>query len=227
LNIPAISHFQNNFHSITEIVRNHVPDKRKPAEVKDLLPVVAGVAAACLLSPAFAIGAATVAITLPLEITAAISMNRLGLFKDDPDSKYHKLIVKHPYYATVFAPILEEIAFRGIILNAIKVVATQVLPAITITCLIGPPMHIAVAVSIAASAILFGAAHLRNSHKNVIPQSIMCAISGIAFGILFVQYGLLASIGAHIVNNTVITGVLLAGEKNKTKSPVSLPLPSH
>ena len=106
-------------------------------------------------------------------------------------------------------------------MNALTAIGKNMLPAISVTFLVGTPMHIATAVSILATAVFFGMAHLHNDHKNNVSQSINATISGIALGILATHFGLIASIGAHMVNNTLAMFCILSSRP----SP-HIPLPT-
>src|SRR5579872_2362088 len=104
-------------------------------------------------------------------------------------------------------PIVEEGLFRGILqpltTHAILFVAPTAAAAFAATSL-----SIAAAVSIVATGVIFGLAHLFNSHKNAHIQAITAIFSGIGWGIARAQFGLPAVMAAHIVNNTIAVTLL-------------------
>ena len=58
--------------------------------------------------------------------------------------------------------------------------------------------------------IIFGLIHAFNDHKNAHIQAMCATVAGILFGITAAQFGLAASIAAHMVNNTMAVTFLKA-----------------
>ena len=114
--------------------------------------------------------------------------------------------VKQIYLITIFAPIAEEILFRGILLQGIHL--TQICwhylggSELTEEDLTSQQVF-----RVHLSAIIFGAAHLMNPHQNAISaltQFTWSYFGGVAYGYLSEKYETLSvSILAHGMNNTL------------------------
>lgn len=75
---------------------------------------------------------------------------------------------------------------------------------------------------VSVTAMIFGAAHLMNEHKNAPVQAIFATIAGIILGLLALQYGLLVSIAAHMTNNTLSAiGMLVTDKLNAQEQTAS------
>lgn len=114
--------------------------------------------------------------------------------------------VKQIYMITIFAPIAEEILFRGFLLQGIHLtqmgwnyLGGRELTEEDLTAQQVFRVHL--------SAIIFGAAHFTNPHENATSALIQFTWSyfgGVAYGYLSEKYGTLSvSILAHGMNNTL------------------------
>lgn len=150
-------------------------------------------------------------------ITMLVSLsiiNKMGWLHEDKDSEYEKFLLKNPLAAALIGPALEEGIFRGCIQPLIARSVLYVIPTAA-AAFLGTRVSVAVAISIVVTAILFGAVHLDNKHKAANAQAVVTGILGITFGICAAQLGLVAAIAAHVVSNTIVVAILLAGKKSK------------
>lgn len=98
-----------------------------------------------------------------------------------------------PFVGAIIAPIMEELLFRAGLQTAIKY------------CIQSKTSVIHVILT----ALIFGLAHLSNTHDVTKFQAIASSITGIGFGLLFEYYGIWASIGGHTINNTILISIQL------------------
>ena len=95
-------------------------------------------------------------------------------------------------------PIKEELIFRGALQTLIKQAIIHFLPSY---------IKVAANIAILISGICFGLDHLKQSKT----EALLDGISGCLIeGPLMEKYGLLTSMGAHIISNTVVDGILLS-----------------
>lgn len=77
---------------------------------------------------------------------------------------------------------------------------------------------------VCVTAILFGLLHLGNPHENAPIQTILATLAGVTFGVLALQYGLWASIAAHIMVNTLATlGIFIGDEYSLQEHTAATP----
>lgn len=104
---------------------------------------------------------------------------------------------------TLFEAAYEEVIFReilpGIFLNP---VSSAIFGDKEVE-VFSHKMKFASLVSIVASSVLFGAAHLSNGSG--LGQAIPCAVAGFAYGMLRHKFGIISSISAHTIDNLGIT----------------------
>jgi membrane protease YdiL (CAAX protease family) len=170
-----------------------------------LIPTITGVALGILFLPNFSLGLAIGAIELVVQITAFGILTSKGILKkeDDKNSEYHKQIRKSLLAVCLFGPIVEEGVFRGFVQPLLTVGIQILVPAAT-AALFGTGLSVATAVSVVATAVIFGAVHYFNPHKNSHIQAVSCTVGGIVLGLLAVQFGIGASIAAHVANNALL-----------------------
>lgn len=177
-----------------------------------LVPVIAAVALGSIYLPNVALGLAAGAAIAVVTNVSILALNALNVFESDNDSEYIRLVRKSPVLCALVVPVGEELIFRGALQPLMTRAIISFAPAAAATFL-GTPLSIATGVSIVATAALFGLTHLFNAHKNTPAQTLFATITGTAFGVLAAQFGLGASIAAHVANNTLtITHSLIREE---------------
>ena len=162
--------------------------------------LIVGIGSLCI--PHFIIGLLVGA----MNFCVAFIINRalqaiFPLVNENGRSNYAKSINMQPFLVMLYAPILEEFIFRGILQPLLLAVATLLVPSTPIAIILGVSLSGAAIFSICVAAVLFGAVHLSNDHKGAFRQSLNCVVSGIVFGLLAFQFGLLTAIAAHMMNN--------------------------
>ncbi len=108
-----------------------------------------------------------------------------------------------PYLARLFdevvwVPFLEEFICRVLILGACKWVAVKIVPDHPVEILGVVKLPLSTLVAIVASGIIFGALHFPDGGLGLM---LVCSMSGILYGIVKEQVGLLGSYVAHGLNN--------------------------
>lgn len=169
-----------------------------------LTNVVVTVALACFISHSFFVGAVVGTAIGLLTITVVVLANR-EIKESQRDKKYNNYLFNHLFASCVTGPAVEEILYRGIYLSAIQFVASLIVPAV------------ATPVALVASSIIFGRAHLSNGHSSVKQQAAGATIKGLVYGAVFLRWGLVASIGTHILNNTLALLPLYLIPENQLK----------
>ena len=122
---------------------------------------------------------------------------------NDNDSAYKHQILDNPLLVTLIGPTLEEVIFRGILLPMVLTAVAWLFPITTTTMLFGAGLSLAVGISVGLVALLFGIVHLNNKHEGVYRQAFVTSLAGITLGVLALEFGLAAAIGAHIMNNII------------------------
>lgn len=169
-----------------------------------LVPTITVIALGGMFLPNFAIGLAVGVVKIAATMALTLALRVLGMFKDsEEESEYHRDVQENPLSTTLFGPYLEECIFRGVLLPMIARIALRILP-FAAAPFLGTGMLVATAIGIGGSAIAFGAVHAFNPHPNANLQASICTISGIVYGILWANCGLVATIAAHILNNTIV-----------------------
>ena len=190
-------------------VLNEIAIFSEPQKWLYLVPTVGAIALGCMFVPHFGVGLALGAATLVAVTPLAIIQNVLGLTKEDPDNDYLKTLQMYPIFATLVAPIAEEGLFRGLV-QPLAVRAILFLAPAAAAAFFGTGFTAAAVIATAATAALFGLAHAFNNHQNSYLQAINTTCSGIAFGLISVQFGLGACIAAHIMFNTIASLPMMA-----------------
>lgn len=120
-----------------------------------------------------------------------------------------KFIETFPTTSSLGAPIQEEFLFRGVMQPFAKLTFAYLFPSVAGISFLANDVSNAACFSIFCTSVCFGLAHLSNTKdRNNYIQVIMTTISGIVFGVIAEEYGLAASIAAHVAMNTVIVAVL-------------------
>ncbi len=204
-----------------------------PRKYLFLIPTIAAIAVGAIFIPYFGLGLAVGAGDLVLSVIGFTLLDRCGILprKEEKNSKYRQALRDALLEVSVFAPLGEEGVFRGIMQPLVTRTIQILFPAAAVA-LVGTPLSVAVAVSIAATSVIFGALHYLNPHKNSYIQAISATVGGLVYGFLSAQFGIGASIAAHIANNTLVSMIVaLSPERNsmKTRGQIrvgSLPLPT-
>jgi hypothetical protein len=114
--------------------------------------------------------------------------------------QYERKIRSTPVFTVVLGPIEEEIIYRAIFQRSFNWCARQGLPDQEID-LFSLKVKLSSLVSIATASTVFGLAHLQNGTGAT--QALVTTLSGACLGALYQEYGLSASIPAHITNNAL------------------------
>lgn len=133
---------------------------------------------------------------LDIGITAPIGCLLLYYFSSpvkEDNSSYEDVCLDKPIAASITVPIMEELLFRVGLQTVVKY------------CINSESSIIHVIIT----ALIFGVTHLTNSHTATKEQAVASSISGLLYGLLFEYYGILASIGAHTINNTILISIQL------------------
>jgi len=204
MSISTISQSQASTALTTPTIEDVKNNLQNPHNWLYLIPTIGAVVIGTLFAPNFLLGmAAGVAIGFTaIIITKALAT--LGIFKTEgKNSEYMKQLFAFPLLGTLIAPVAEELVFRGGIQPLLTRTLIWLVPTTT-AIFAGTGLSIAAAVSIVATAAIFGFAHIFNQHQNSHIQAIITAVEGVAFGILAAQFGLGASIAAHLTINTIL-----------------------
>lgn len=182
-----------------------------------LIPTITGIALGILFIPNFGLGLAIGALEVPIKLISLLVMNATGIISSDKnESEYSKQLIGSLFYVSVIGPIAEEGIFRGIVQPLLTRAIQIIVPAAAAIAF--GPFSIATTVSIVASGIIFGAVHYFNNHDGAHVQAMFASVTGIVYGILAAQFGIGASIAAHIINNTVVSTLIALPNKNSDRS---------
>lgn len=169
---------------------------------------VACVALGIAFLPGFASGLLLGSVCSLVNIALAILMHRISPL-NAPKSSYYYFLINNPLTATIVGPSIEEILFRGLLLPAMLAVITTLFPITTTIMFWGTGITLAATIAIGLTAGLFGLAHIANDHEGAYRQVFFTTLFGIACGVIALQLGLWAAIGAHIVNNSIMMALML------------------
>ena len=192
---------------ITNRIQDHIFRKKNLY----LVPVIAAVALGSLYVPNFAVGLASGAALSAVMHVGNKTLHALKIVKSNSDSSFLKSVKFSPLFASLGLPVIDELVSRGVIQPAFARAIVWIAPAAAATFL-GTPLSIATGVSIVATATFFSLFDLRNEHKHAPLHAVSSTFSGIAFGVLATQFGLGASIAAHVFYNTVIAAEITFSE---------------
>jgi len=189
-----------------------------------LVPAISAIAIGSIFIPHFAFGLGVGAIKLVATIISHVILDRSGILPrvEEKNSKYSEAIRSALLSVSIFGPIVEEGVFRGF-LQPVLTNAVQILIPAAAAALFGPTLSVAVIVSVVATSVLFGAAHLFNSHKNAHIQAISSTVAGLIYGFLTVQFGIGAAMAAHIANNTIASCFISLVPEHKKVNSSALP----
>lgn len=179
---PIIKYGEIQFKVLTSVLPSHYFERKSPRLV-DFFPPTCALILGSFFSQPFRYGVLIAPINFITSFCLASQMK--GLHFGKCSSLPHPLLV-----AGIF-PIIEEIWMRAILQNSITWMTGSVIAGIGI------------------SAPLFGTLHLINTNgsKDNIIHFLHTTIHGITYGILNHQFGLLATIAAHMSNNILSYGV--------------------
>lgn len=196
----------------------------EPRNFLFLVPTISAIAFGLIFFPHFGLGLAAGAADLVFTTAYTIVLDKTGILpqKEDKNSKYEKMSRNNLLVGSVFAPIAEEGLFRGL-LQPLCARAIQILLPATAAALFGPHLTVAVVASIVATSIVFGAVHYMNPHKNAHIQAITAGIGSLPLGFLSAQFGIGASIAAHLSFNTLVSCVQALKPANEKIDTSKLP----
>ena len=155
---------------------------------KDLAAVIMVISTGAILSSSFrkGVGMGLAESGLAISFTTALFFVS-RFFRGSPKPPiYVKDSLTHPFQCCILFPLIEEIAFRGILHSSIEALTRSP----TASGLI--------------SAACFGAVHLANDHPLAKTQAVTMAATGVFYSFLKNRYGILAPIGAHMISNTCL-----------------------
>jgi len=166
-----------------------------------LIPAVALIGVGAAFLPHFALGCAIAAGVLAINIIMAAVIS--AFVKSKMKKEYLEQLKNKQLLVTLGAPILEELIFRGAMLQLSLLLIGFAFPPALILPFLNTGLSIAAATAIFITTVIFGLAHASNAEKNNFAQVATTFLGGLAFGFLAIQFGLLVAIGAHVLNNTV------------------------
>lgn len=179
------------------------PIKLQVRTWEDALPMIGIIAAGCIFSSSFALGAAVGTVLTCATLATFVALKAINVLKEDGTSDYLKdMDDLSPIHPCVTFPVIEELLCRVGIQEGIGLFARTVLPAATVT-LCGYPLALASVVTVVASAAIFGLLHLTTNNPDREFQATYCTVHGLFMGAMKNTYGLLAPIGHHVVTNTL------------------------
>ena len=106
--------------------------------------------------------------------------------------------------SSIIQPIFEELSFRGWCQENLFKYLSELFNDASIT-IFSHKIKLATIVSVIATAIFFGAAHILSGYGFI--RIVQAAMSGLAYGVLKEEFGMLAPVAAHIVHNTLSDGL--------------------
>ncbi len=182
-----------------------------------LIPAITGIAVGILFIPNFTLGLAVGAFEVPIKLISLVVLSATGIISSDKsESKYSKQLESSLFYVSVIGPIAEEGIFRGVVQPLLTRAIQIIVPAAAAIAF--GPFSIATTISIVASGIFFGAVHYFNNHDGAHIQAVFASVTGVVYGTLAAQFGIGASIAAHIINNTVVSTLTTLPNKNSDRS---------
>lgn len=202
LSIPTEKNSAFYLESFSEIAS--YTEKTVSSIAKSILsdPILIGIHAAVKAFPYY------VGIAVVLEISG---LGDIGVNMEMSDA-YEEAVFLNPFNAIVQAPVFEELVFRETIQTTFMVLAEQILPDSDIE-VFSTQIKLSALVSIVATSILFGLAHLQNGTGLV--QCVLATLSGLLLGYLKHEYGLSSSIAAHMTNNTIAWSIAQLSSSSK------------
>lgn len=192
----------------TQLTSGNVELVFQPRNFLFLIPTISAIALGLIFFPHFGFGLAmgVADFVVTLAYTTLLAKTGILPLEEDNHSVFQKITRGNLFAGSVFIPIAEEGIFRGL-LQPCCAQAIQILIPAAEAALFGPQLSIAVVASIVATSILFGAVHYSNPHKNAHIQALTTGIGSLALGFLSAQFGIAASIAAHMGFNTLISCV--------------------
>lgn len=145
-------------------------------------------------------------------ISLLSAVSEVGKIGADPIKavEYSKAVLASFWQTAVIAPVLEEIVFRVVIQGAFDFITDKIFGDKEVE-IFSHKIKLAALVSIVATSVLFGLAHYGSGLG--LAQVISATIGGLVYGVLRHKYNPLASMSAHITNNSIILLIILAFSK--------------
>ena len=199
----------------------------KPADYTYLWVVLGVAAIGSATIPYFAFGLAVGAVDVLLKCAIMRLLNAVGIIKyvkdDVKTKKYSDDIKVDPLSAIIDAPLIEELIFRAGLQPLLMFGLIALSPALAVTSFYATGLSVAAAAAIFLTAIIFGALHVTSSEDNDdYLHAFMATLGGIIFGVLALQFGLMASIAAHfMVNSIAVTLLIFEDSLKKTDDKIS------
>jgi len=190
-----------------------------------LLPAVAVMGLGIIFAPNFAIGLVIGVLEYTISMLISLSAQAIFPLVREKNSQYSIQVMNDPIHTTLVCPILEELLFRGALQPLLIAAISWLAPVAATALLFGTGLTVAAMLSIFVTSIIFGVMHISNRHVGSYRQAALCFIGGIVDGVVAIQYGLVASIAAHIINNTLATITMAAfftGVQNKNETEPSI-----
>ena len=175
------------------------PKQVRPLEYWSYLILTLGVASVGVaLIPHFALGLAVGVVNVFSSLIIVVVMELFITSRQEEE--YSDFIEKYPSSATLGAPFIEELIFRGGMQSLLTLAFLCLAPGLAAIPFLGTSLNVAVGASLIATSLAFGLAHFSKQNYS---QVVMATFTGIVFGLLALQFGLAVSMAAHVAQNTL------------------------
>jgi membrane protease YdiL (CAAX protease family) len=184
-----------------------------------LIPVVGSLMVGAMTIPHFTIGMRfglmKWGINTLMAVTLVLGRQETPMTKDD---EYTEFLQSSMLYCALWAPIKEELIFRGAIQKISAAAIALAIPNLADEQFYWGNFPIATAISIFTTSLIFGALHVRNEHSLSYFQGISSFMSSMISGYAAAQYGFGAAVAQHITNNLISTMILNLATINKREN---------
>jgi membrane protease YdiL (CAAX protease family) len=186
-----------------------------------LMPAVTLIGVGIAFLPHFALGCAIAVGVLVINFIMIVVIS--AFVEAKMKKEYFETLHNKQLWVTLGGPILEELIFRGAMLQLSLLLIGLAFPPALALPFLNTGLSIAAATAISITALAFGLIHASNAEKNNYAQVASTFLCGLSFGFLAIQFGLLVAIGAHILNNTIAACLFLnlsssSDERKKEKA---------
>lgn len=167
---------------------------------KDYVPVVGYIALGILFSKTFAIGLAAGSILYASTFVLHAGAQHFNLFPNlrRVDPEIQKKAGQSVTSNTIFTPMLQQGLHNGILLKIFNVFARYALPQFSF------PLS-AVTATLCSALVFSKVQGFSRPQENARYYNFINLISGVAYSVLALHFGIAAAIGAHVVNNLINT----------------------
>jgi len=180
------------------------PNFWTPETWLDILFTAAFMGLGILFAPNFAIGLVIGVLDCTINYLITRAVETFFPLALEENNQYFFDVMNNIINTTLVAPIFEELLFRGALQLLLIAAISWLSPVAATALLFGTGLTVAEMLSIFVTSIIFGAMHIQNRHAGYYRQAAYCFNTGIVYGVVAMKYGLVASIAAHIINNTLL-----------------------